>query len=74
MLKSLSGVQIGLHVSIAGSVANAVTNAVERECSAFQIFIKAKTTENLKYDNQGYIQLYNWRINKQLNVEAVKIL
>ena len=38
MLKSLSGVQIGLHVSIAGSVANAVTNAVERECSAFQIF------------------------------------
>jgi len=42
--------------------------------SAFQIFIKAKTTENLKYDNQGYIQLYNWGINKQLNVEAVKIL
>ena len=38
MLKSLSGVQIGLHVSISGSVANAVTNAVERECSAFQIF------------------------------------
>ena len=38
MLKSLAGVQIGLHVSISGSVANAVTNAVERECSAFQIF------------------------------------
>ena len=38
MLKSPSGVQIGLHVSILGSVANAVTNAVERECSAFQIF------------------------------------
>ena len=38
MLKSLSGVQIGLHVSISGSVANAVTNAIERECSAFQIF------------------------------------
>ena len=42
--------------------------------SAFQIPIKAKTTKDLKYNQQGYIQLYNWRIHKQLNIKTIKIL
>jgi len=40
VLRKLTQMQIGCHVSISGSIDKAVDNAVERECSAFQIFTR----------------------------------
>jgi deoxyribonuclease-4 len=48
VLKKISHMQLGCHVSISGSIDKAVDNAVERKCSAFQIFTRNPRGWNAK--------------------------
>ena len=67
VLKKISHMQLGCHVSISGSIDKAVDNAKERKCSAFQIFTRNPRGWNAKELTDNDIS------NFKLKLESSKI-